>query len=179
MGDEVAESLAVARRILAKRARPIAHETQLSGGYDDRPVESTLASRSPHTKTGSLSAPSPRSDGSAKRDVSSDFVSFELTAETKQDLKALSLRSYVDSKRPFHRDELARSAPKAGDRFQIGVVVDDSFDPQLRLSRKNRKTSFLEQISAGLSSSQLAKVGAPAKRTKNGHRHRPASRHRR
>mmetsp|Transcript_7280 Transcript_7280/g.8345 ORF Transcript_7280/g.8345 Transcript_7280/m.8345 type:complete len:189 (-) Transcript_7280:139-705(-) len=68
-----------------------------------------------------------------------------LTQELKEDLRALQLRNYMDPKR-FYKANDSKKLPKV---FQVGTIIAGAADDRFsRLTRKERKTRFVDEILA-------------------------------
>jgi len=74
-----------------------------------------------------------------------EMQSHELTEENKNDLVALQLRRFIDPKRHYKGND-SKGLPTS---FQIGTVVEGLGDYKSdRLTRKERKRTFVEEIMA-------------------------------
>lgn len=73
-----------------------------------------------------------------------DMPARTLTPELKKDLQLLKLRDAVDPKRHYKKgDAKLKTLPKY---FQVGTVVESPFEFHNRLTKKERKATFADQL---------------------------------
>eukprot|EP00511_Aplanochytrium_stocchinoi_P001647 CAMPEP_0204825538 /NCGR_PEP_ID=MMETSP1346-20131115/3400_1 /ASSEMBLY_ACC=CAM_ASM_000771 /TAXON_ID=215587 /ORGANISM="Aplanochytrium stocchinoi, Strain GSBS06" /LENGTH=471 /DNA_ID=CAMNT_0051953201 /DNA_START=137 /DNA_END=1552 /DNA_ORIENTATION=- len=78
----------------------------------------------------------------------------QMTQELKDDLRALQLRHYMDPKR-FYKANDSKTIPKT---FQIGTVIAGAADDRFsRLTRKERKSRFVDEVLADKKITSYAK----------------------
>jgi hypothetical protein len=117
--------------------------TELSSMSLGRVMRDTFTQNAAVPPQPSNEASSSSQQSGKKRARWGELAPVEVTQELKKDLLALQLRSYVDPKKlGMKRDDLAKRLP---DAFQVGVVVDDPYDPFHRLPKRARTETFVSQ----------------------------------